>query len=106
MGTVLDSIARPGENRESGWVNRLFTKEGSTPEYQELKFTLHRKLLDRINLDVLSSMAGARARKFARRSPSWWMRKRRLSAWWKKTASSRKFWMKSSAWARWNRCFR
>ena len=62
MGAVLDSIARPGENRESGWVNRLFTKEGSTPEYQELKFTLHRKLLDRINLDVLSSMAGERVR--------------------------------------------
>ncbi len=62
MGAVLDSISRPGENRETGWVNRLFTKEGSTPEYQELKFTLHRKLLDRINLDVLSSMAGERVR--------------------------------------------
>jgi pilus assembly protein CpaF len=62
MGALLDSIERPGENRESGWVNRLFTKEGSTPEYQELKFTLHRKLLDRINLDVLSSMAGERVR--------------------------------------------
>src|SRR5450432_3385881 len=62
MGALLDSIERPGENRESGWVNRLFTKEGSTPEYQELKFTLHRKLLDRINLDVLSAMAGERVR--------------------------------------------
>src|SRR5471032_714656 len=62
MGALLDSLERPGENRESGWVNRLFTKEGSTPEYQELKFTLHRKLLDRINLDVLSSMAGERVR--------------------------------------------
>ncbi len=62
MGAVLDSMSRPGENRESGWVNRLFTTEGSTPEYQELKFTLHRKLLDRINLDVLSSMAGERVR--------------------------------------------
>src|ERR1051325_6795727 len=26
------------------------------PEYQELKFTLHRKLLDRINLDALASI--------------------------------------------------
>src|SRR5271169_6388464 len=62
MGAVLDTIARPGENRETGWVNRLFTREGSTPEYQELKFTLHRKLLDRINLEALSSMAGERVR--------------------------------------------
>jgi hypothetical protein len=43
-------------------VNRLFEREGSTPEYQELKFTLHRKLLDRINLEALSSMAGERVR--------------------------------------------
>jgi pilus assembly protein CpaF len=45
-----------------GWVNRLFNREGNTPEYQELKFTLHRKLLDRINLEALSSMAGERVR--------------------------------------------
>ncbi len=51
-----------GENRETGWVNRLFNREGYTPEYQELKFTLHRKLLDRINLEALSSMAGERVR--------------------------------------------
>src|SRR3954463_2246575 len=62
MASLLDSGARSGENRETGWVNRLFTKEGSTPEYQELKFTLHRKLLDRINLEALSSMAGERVR--------------------------------------------
>jgi pilus assembly protein CpaF len=51
------------ENRETtGWVNRLFNKDGYSPEYQELKFTLHRKLLDRINLEALSSMAGERVR--------------------------------------------
>ena len=43
-------------------MNRLFTSEGYTPEYQELKFTLHRKLLDRINLEALSSIAGERVR--------------------------------------------
>ena len=58
---VMDSAGRPGEKGETGWVNRLFTKDGYTPEYQELKFTLHRKLLDRINLEALSSMAGERA---------------------------------------------
>ena len=43
-------------------MSRLFTREGYSPEYQELKFTLHRKLLDRINLEALSSMAGERVR--------------------------------------------
>jgi pilus assembly protein CpaF len=62
MPAILDSPTRSGDNRETGWVNRLFTREGSTPEYQELKFTLHRKLLDRINLEALSSMAGERVR--------------------------------------------
>jgi pilus assembly protein CpaF len=62
MASLTDLPARQGDNREAGWVNRLFTREGSTPEYQELKFTLHRKLLDRINLEALSSMAGDRVR--------------------------------------------
>src|SRR5471030_970896 len=107
MGALLDSIERPGENRESGWVNRLFTKEGSTPEYHELKFTLHRKLLDRINLDVLSSMAGERVRAEIRTAVAKLVdeEKTPLSLV-KKTASSRKFWMKSSAWVRSSRCFR
>src|SRR3954465_395074 len=61
MAAILDQIGRT-ENRETGWVNRLFSREGSTPEYQELKFTLHRKLLDRINLEALSSMASERVR--------------------------------------------
>jgi len=62
MAVLMDLPARQGDNREAGWVNRLFTREGSTLEYQELKFTLHRKLLDRINLEALSSMAGDRVR--------------------------------------------
>ena len=32
------------------------------PEYQELKFTLHRKLLDRINLDALANIDDDRIR--------------------------------------------
>ena len=58
----LGTMHANGDSRETGWVNRLFTQEGYTPEYQELKFTLHRKLLDRINLEALSSMAGERVR--------------------------------------------
>lgn len=62
MPAVLDAPSRVDQNRETGWVNRLFNQGNSTPEYQELKFTLHRKLLDRINLEALSSMAGERVR--------------------------------------------
>ena len=62
MPAIVENTARAGENREGGWVSRLFGSDGYTPEYQELKFTLHRKLLDRINLEALSSMAGERVR--------------------------------------------
>src|ERR1044071_9473918 len=47
---------------ESAWVDRLFTHSAFSPEYQDLKFTLHRKLLDRINLEMLSSVAVDRVR--------------------------------------------
>src|ERR1700709_2311223 len=47
---------------ESAWVDRLFTQSAFSPEYQDLKFTLHRKLLDRINLEMLSSVAVDRVR--------------------------------------------
>src|SRR5712691_9506228 len=59
--TLTEAVQRTG-NREAGWVNRLFSNEGYTPEHQELKFTLHRKLLDRINLEILSSVASDRIR--------------------------------------------
>src|SRR6267143_3153472 len=62
MGTMLNDSVNRAAGKEAGWVNRLFSTEGYTPEHQELKFTLHRKLLDRINLEALSSMAGERAR--------------------------------------------
>jgi pilus assembly protein CpaF len=62
MPVLLEPLSGARENRETGWVNRLMNREESTPIYQELKFTLHRKLLDRINLEALSSMAGDRVR--------------------------------------------
>src|ERR1700730_5295217 len=48
--------------QEAGWVTRLANRDNTGAEYQELKFTIHRKLLDRINLEALSSLAGERAR--------------------------------------------
>src|SRR6266516_1311824 len=62
MGTMLNDSVQKAAGKEAGWVNRLFSNEGYTAEHQELKFKLHRKLLDRINLEALSSMAGERAR--------------------------------------------
>jgi pilus assembly protein CpaF len=51
-----------GHGPEAGWVTRLANRDQTGAEYQELKFTIHRKLLDRINLEALSSLAGERAR--------------------------------------------
>src|ERR1039458_5121343 len=51
---------------EMGWEQGLPSpspRRGSLrPEYQELKFTLHRKLLDRINLDTLAGIENDRMR--------------------------------------------
>src|SRR5271166_4836834 len=56
------SLATDISKRESGWVGRLFNPQAYTSEYQDLKFALHRKLLDRINLEALSSVASERVR--------------------------------------------
>jgi pilus assembly protein CpaF len=48
--------------RDAGWVGRLFTQQAASRDYQELKFILHRKLLDRINLEILSSVSVERVR--------------------------------------------
>jgi pilus assembly protein CpaF len=46
-------------NGHPRWEQRLLAAHGAgarKPEYQELKFTLHRKLLERIDLDALASI--------------------------------------------------
>ncbi len=50
-----------------GWEDRLRRSAGRTklslnPEYQELKFTLHRKLLDKINLEALATIDNQKVR--------------------------------------------
>ncbi len=44
----------PTASRNEGWVSRLFSRNTYPPEYQDLKFALHRKLLSRVNLEALS----------------------------------------------------
>jgi pilus assembly protein CpaF len=50
------TTARPNTAivKNDGWVSRLFNHNAFPPEHQDLKFVLHRKLLDRINLEALS----------------------------------------------------
>ena len=53
--------------QQTSWEQRLLKNTGRvktapTPEYQELKFTLHRKLVDKINLDALASMDNQKMR--------------------------------------------
>src|SRR6202790_414458 len=57
MDTVLGA-----NGQEAGWVTRLANRDHTGVEYQELKFAIHRKLLDRINLEALSFMASERVR--------------------------------------------
>ena len=63
--TTTNADARPGQ--ELTWDQRLLRNPGRNknalrPEYQELKFTLHRKLLDKINLEALATIDNQRVR--------------------------------------------
>jgi len=54
------------------WEQRLSKSGGKAksavkPEYQELKFTLHRKLVDKISLEALTALDNQRARRGVRR---------------------------------------
>ncbi len=62
MATDSGFVNGGASGQEAGWVTRLSNRDNTGAEYQELKFTIHRKLLDRINLEALSSLAGDRAR--------------------------------------------
>src|SRR5271166_5683779 len=56
------------------WEQRLLkssgnkTKNALKPEYQELKFTLHRKLVDKINLEALAAIDNQRVRSEVRQA--------------------------------------
>src|SRR5437667_12589986 len=55
------------------WEQRLLKNAGRQkaalkPEYQELKFTLHRKLVDKINLEALATIDNQRVRSEVRQA--------------------------------------
>src|SRR5579862_2526685 len=60
-------------NPQVSWEQRLLKngqkpKNGLKPEYQELKFTLHRKLVDKINLEALATIDNQRVRSEVRQA--------------------------------------
>jgi pilus assembly protein CpaF len=55
-------VERRNAPEDSGWAQRLSSPAGDLAEYLELKGTVHRKLLDRINLEALSAIANERVR--------------------------------------------
>jgi len=64
MTPTMDSRQTP---QQMSWEQRLLRNAGRPktalkPEYQEFKFTLHRKLLDKINLEALASIDNQRVR--------------------------------------------
>jgi pilus assembly protein CpaF len=64
---------KPAGGNQLSWDQRLLrassTPRGSLkPEYQELKFTLHRKLLDKINLEALATIDNQRVRSEVRQA--------------------------------------
>jgi len=68
MLPTFDSKPAPNGGQQLSWEQRLL-KTGTQnrasslkPEYQELKFTLHRKLLDKINLEALATIDNQRVR--------------------------------------------
>ena len=66
MFSTIDKSTKTTQQQTS-WEQRLLKNTGRaktapTPEYQELKFTLHRKLVDKINLDALASMDNQKMR--------------------------------------------
>ena len=57
----------PNKGNQISWEQRLMKNSGRVksslkPEYQELKFTLHRKLVDKINLEALATIDNQRVR--------------------------------------------
>src|SRR5258706_1384419 len=70
MFSSIDSGAK--SSQQVSWEQRLLknstrgNKGTLKPEYQELKFTLHRKLVDKINLEALASIDNPRVRREAR----------------------------------------
>ena len=72
----------PVRNRENSWVDRMMNPRADAAAFQDLKFTLHRKLLDRVNLEAVLALPEDRVRSEirGRAVPAWSRKRRRRSA--------------------------
>src|SRR6266849_5961992 len=71
MYSTVDNGNKSGQ--QATWEQRLLKNAGRLktalkPEYQELKFTLHRKLVDKINLEALASIDNHKVRSEVRQA--------------------------------------
>src|SRR6202795_4002460 len=71
MFSTLDNANK--NTQQVSWEQRLLKNAGRQknnlkPEYQELKFTLHRKLVDKINLEALATIDNQRVRNEVRQA--------------------------------------
>src|SRR5713226_6596669 len=71
MFSTLDNANK--NTQQVSWEQRLLKNAGRQktnlkPEYQELKFTLHRKLVDKINLEALATIDNQRVRSEVRQA--------------------------------------
>jgi len=96
--------------QQVSWEQRLLKNAGRQktnlkPEYQELKFTLHRKLVDKIISKPCHHRQPARPRRSAPgRDPVVIDAEPTLLSSLENSRSATKSWMKSSAWGRSSRC--
>jgi pilus assembly protein CpaF len=60
--SVGSGQAGSGQGTESGWMDRIMNPRVESAAYQDLKFSLHRKLLGRVNLEVVLALPEDRVR--------------------------------------------
>src|SRR5580704_15203273 len=71
---MFSTLENSNKNTQQlSWEQRLLKNTGRPkgalkPEYQELKFTLHRKLVDKINLEALATIDNQRVRSEVRQA--------------------------------------
>src|ERR1700719_4527051 len=70
---MFPNLETKSSTPQVSWEQRLLKNAGRQktslkPEYQELKFTLHRKLVDKINLEALASIDNQRVRSEVRQA--------------------------------------
>src|ERR1700688_2359945 len=70
---MFSNLDTKSSTPQISWEQRLLKNGGKSkgalkPEYQELKFTLHRKLVDKINLEALATIDNQRVRSEVRQA--------------------------------------